>query len=105
VHILTPLDPRDTMTSGFRVHAYLARIAGQPRLRLAEGEISGVITPSVRTLADPRARREREISFATWPASKRVECVPLDDGQPLWGLTLELLDPLLRPLLAGRWHV
>jgi 8-oxo-dGTP pyrophosphatase MutT (NUDIX family) len=105
VEILAPLQPRDTMTSGFRVHGYLARIAPPARWRLAPGEIAGVITPTVRALADPAARHKRELSFATWPASKLVECVPLHDGELLWGLTLRLLDPLLPRLLAGEWAI
>jgi 8-oxo-dGTP pyrophosphatase MutT (NUDIX family) len=105
VEILTPLEPLDTRTSGFRVHPYLARITPPPRWRLAAGEITGVITPTVRALADPSIRRERELSFATWPGSRRVECVLLGEGQLLWGLTLRVLDPLLSRLLAGEWTI
>jgi 8-oxo-dGTP pyrophosphatase MutT (NUDIX family) len=105
VELLTPLEPRDTMTSGFRVHAYLARVTPPSRWRIAEGEIIAVITPTVRALADPRARNMRELSFATWPASKRVECVLLGQDELLWGLTLRLLDPLLPRLLANEWVI
>jgi 8-oxo-dGTP pyrophosphatase MutT (NUDIX family) len=105
IEILAELEPRDTRTSGFRVHPFLARIRPPRRWRLAAGEIAGVITPSVRTLADPDARRHREFSFATWPESRRVECVPLDEGELLWGLSLRLLDPLLPRLLAGEWEI
>jgi 8-oxo-dGTP pyrophosphatase MutT (NUDIX family) len=105
IEVLAELPPRDTRTSGFRVHAFLARIRPPERWRLADGEIDGVITPSVRALADPAARLQREFSFATWPASRRVEYVPLDDGAPLWGLSLRLLDPLLPRLLAGEWEI
>jgi 8-oxo-dGTP pyrophosphatase MutT (NUDIX family) len=105
VEILMPLEPRDTLTTGFRVHAYLARITPPPRWRIAAGEIVGLITPTVRALAEPSARRKRELSFATWPASKPVECVLLEDGELLWGLTLRLLDPLLPRLLAGEWAI
>jgi 8-oxo-dGTP pyrophosphatase MutT (NUDIX family) len=105
IEILASLEPRDTRTSGFRVYPFLARIAPPRQWRLAAGEIAGVITPTVRALADPSARRERELSFATWPASQRVECVPLEEDQLLWGLTLRLLDPLLPRLLAGEWDI
>jgi 8-oxo-dGTP pyrophosphatase MutT (NUDIX family) len=105
VRILTALDPVDTRTSGFRVYAFLGGIASQSTLRPAPGEISGLLTPSVRALADPSARAERELTFATWPASRRVQCVRLEKDQLLWGLTLELLDPLLRGLLCGKWSV
>jgi 8-oxo-dGTP pyrophosphatase MutT (NUDIX family) len=105
VEILTALEPLDTMTSGFRVHAYLASITPPRRWRLAAGEIKGVITPAVRTLADPAVRQERELSFATWAASRRVNCVVLDEDQLLWGVTLRLLEPLLPRLLGGEWEI
>jgi 8-oxo-dGTP pyrophosphatase MutT (NUDIX family) len=105
IEILAALEPRDTRTSGFRVYPFLARITPPRQWRLAAGEIAGVITPTVRALADPSARSKVELSFATWPGSQHVECVPLDDGQLLWGLTLRLLDPLLPRLLAGEWVI
>jgi 8-oxo-dGTP pyrophosphatase MutT (NUDIX family) len=105
VELLAALAPVDTRTTGFRVHPFLARIRPPARWRLAPGEISGVVTPTVRTLADPAARRDRLLSFASWPAPRRVEGIQLDDGHLLWGLTLRLLDPVIPRLLAGRWPV
>ena len=105
VQLLEPLQPRDTMTSGFRVHPYLARITPPPHWRIAEGEIAGVLTPTVRTLADPAARYKREVSFATWAESRWVECVVHEHGELLWGLTLRLLDSVLPRLLAGEWAI
>jgi hypothetical protein len=105
IEILESLEPRDTRTSGFRVYPFLARITPPRRWQLAAGEIAGVITPTVRALSDPSARRQRELSFPTWPASQRVEGVLLDGGQLLWGLTFRLLDPLLPRLLAGEWVI
>ena len=105
IEILASLEPLDTRTTGYRVHPYLARIV-PPRLwRLAEGEITGIITPIVHALTDPSARREHEIPFATWPMPRRVPCVMLDGEQILWGLTLRVLDSLLPRLLAGEWAI
>jgi 8-oxo-dGTP pyrophosphatase MutT (NUDIX family) len=103
IEIVASLPPLDTLTTGFRVHPYLARIWPPRRWRLAAGEITALITPAVRTLADPAVRQERELSFPSWPASLRVDCVLLDEGQILWGLTLRLLDSLVPRLLAGEW--
>jgi 8-oxo-dGTP pyrophosphatase MutT (NUDIX family) len=105
VQLLEALAPRDTMTSGFRVHAYLARIMPPPRWQIAEGEIAGVLTPTVQALVDPAVRHKRELSFATWPASRWVECVVLEQGDLLWGVSLRLLDPVLPRLLAGEWAI
>jgi 8-oxo-dGTP pyrophosphatase MutT (NUDIX family) len=104
VDILASLTPLETRTTDFRVHPYLARVR-QRELRLAPSEISGVVMPLVRELADPTRRRNRTLSFPTWPADRLVECVPVEGGHFLWGLTLRLLDPVLPRLLAGEWDI
>jgi 8-oxo-dGTP pyrophosphatase MutT (NUDIX family) len=104
VEVLASLAAIDTRTTGFRVHPYLARV--RPReWRLAPGEISGVVMPLVRSLADRSERRQRTLSFPTWTEDRLVECVPVEGGLFLWGLTLRVLDPVLPRLLAGEWDV
>ena len=105
VEVIGALPPIDTRTTGFRVHPYLARIRPPERWRLAEGEITAVITPRVHTLADPSLRREQLLSFPDWPEPRRVESLELDDGYLLWGLTLRLLEPLLQQLLNDEFAV
>jgi len=104
IEVLAALAPIDTRTTGCRVHPYLARV--RPReWQPAAGEISGVVTPLVRALADPAQRRPRTLSFPTWTEDREVECVPVAGGHFLWGLTLRLLDPVLPRLLAGEWPI
>jgi 8-oxo-dGTP pyrophosphatase MutT (NUDIX family) len=103
IEVLTPLDPLDTYVSGFRVHPFLARVDPPPEWRPAPDEIAAVVTPTVRSLADPSARYERELSAPTWLTPRRVDSVLLEGGQVLWGVTLRLLDSLLPRLLAEEW--
>jgi 8-oxo-dGTP pyrophosphatase MutT (NUDIX family) len=105
VKVIAALPPIDTRTTGFRVHPYLARIRPPGSWRPAEGEITAVITPRVRILADPSLRRERLLSFSGWPEPRRVQCLELEDGYLLWGLTLRLLEPLLPQLLRGAFAI
>jgi 8-oxo-dGTP pyrophosphatase MutT (NUDIX family) len=105
VEVIAALPPIDTRTSGFRVHPYLARIRRPERWQPAEGEITAVITPRVRMLADPSLRREQLLSFPSWPEPRRVQCLELEDGYLLWGLTLRLLEPLLPQLLRGSFAI
>jgi 8-oxo-dGTP pyrophosphatase MutT (NUDIX family) len=105
IDVLAGLEPVDTRTTNFRVHPYLARVSPRARLRTALGEISGVLTPSVRALADRAARGEQQFSFPILSEPRIVECVPLEGGYILWGLTLRLLDLVLPRLLAGEWTV
>lgn len=105
IEVLAPLEPVDARTSGFRVHPFLARISPPARWRPAAGEITAVVTPTVRALAEPSARVERTLSFPTWPESRLVDCVLIEGGHVLWGLTLRLLEPLLPRLLAREWAI
>jgi len=103
VDVVAELEPVDTHTTGFRVHPYLARIQPPARWRLAPGEIAGVVTPLLSTLTDPLARRRQTFSFPSWPEPRTVDCVALEEGQLLWGLTLRLLDGIVPRMLAGEW--
>lgn len=103
--ILSSLEPLDTRTTSFRVHPFLARITPPSSWRLDGREIVGVLAPSMRELADPGARAERELSFPTWPGTLRVPSILVDDGQVIWGLTLRVLDAILPRVLSGEWAV
>jgi 8-oxo-dGTP pyrophosphatase MutT (NUDIX family) len=105
VEVVATLPPIDTHTTGFRVHPYLARIRHPESWRLARGEIAAVITPRVRTLADPSLRREQLLSFPGWPEPRRVQCLELEGGYLLWGLTLRLLEPFLPRLLSRAFEL
>jgi 8-oxo-dGTP pyrophosphatase MutT (NUDIX family) len=105
IKIVAELAPVNTRTTGFRVHPYLARIRPPAHWQLAPGEVTSVVTPRVRTLADPTARHERLLSFPSWPAPRTVECIVLDDSHLLWGLTLRVLDAVVPRLLAGDWTI
>lgn len=105
IEVLAELSPVDTRTTGFRIQPYLARVRPPPEWRLAQGEIAGVVTPTVTALADPAARREEVFSSPNWPESRRAACVELEDGLLLWGLTLRLLDAVVPRLLNGVWAV
>jgi hypothetical protein len=69
------------------------------------GEISGIVTPRVEILVERSARREELLSFPNWPQPRRIECITLEDGHLLWGLTLRLLDAVVPRLLAGEWAI
>ena len=104
VVVLAALEPFATRSTGWRVHPFLGRIPADTTWRLQQTEIVGILTPSVRALADPTAR-------ATLPFTSRRFTEPLlvdgidVDGHVLWGMTLRLLDDLLPRLLAGEWEV
>jgi NUDIX domain len=105
IRVLAELDPLDTRPTGFRVHPFLACVRVPARWRIASGEIAAVLTPAVRSLAEPQQRSEDVFSLPSWPEPRRVERIVLDDGHVVWGLTLRLLDAVIPRLLAGDSHL
>jgi 8-oxo-dGTP pyrophosphatase MutT (NUDIX family) len=104
VEVIAELPFFDTSTTGWRVHPYLARVPADSRWRLDQAEIVGVLTPSVRALADPRARGMLPFSSLRFPEPLLVDGIDVD-GHVLWGMTLRLLDDLIPRLLGGEWDV
>lgn len=104
VEVLGALDPLDTHATGFRVHAFVGLVPGETAWHPREGEIVGVLTPAVATLADPESRRTLPFTSRQFPDGLLVEGIDVD-GHVLWGMTLRLLDDLVPRLLAGEWKV
>jgi 8-oxo-dGTP pyrophosphatase MutT (NUDIX family) len=104
VDIVAELAHFDTRATGWRVHPYLGRIAPDTRWRLDQAEIVGVLTPSVRALADPTARGMLPFSSLRFPEPLLVDGIDVE-GHVLWGMTLRLLDDLIPRLLAGEWEL
>jgi 8-oxo-dGTP pyrophosphatase MutT (NUDIX family) len=105
VEVLAALEPVDTRATGFRVHAFVARIRVPPRWTPAAGEIAAVLTPSVRELTDPPARGRADVLSPVWAGPRAVDRILLDGTHDVWGLTLRLLDLLLPRVLAGEWEI
>jgi 8-oxo-dGTP pyrophosphatase MutT (NUDIX family) len=105
ITVLAELDPHDTLTTGFTVHPFLARITESVDLKPRPGEIEGIVTPLVKAVCDPSVRREEPFWFPTWTEPVMIPCVPVEGGPLLWGLTLRLVDVIFPQLLAGRWPV
>lgn len=103
VEIVAELEELDSRATGFRVKPYLGRIVPPERWRLADAEITELLTPTVHSLADIAFHREEPISVPTWPEPRLIAGITVGEGYFLWGLTLRVLEPLLPRLLAGEW--
>lgn len=104
VEVLDALDPLDTRTTGFRVHAFVCRVPADTAWQPLPGEIAGVLTPRIGALGDPAARCTLPFTSSSYPEPLLVEGVDVE-GHVLWGLTLRLLDDVVPRLLAGDWDV
>jgi 8-oxo-dGTP pyrophosphatase MutT (NUDIX family) len=104
VDVLAELRPFDTRSTGWRVHPFLGRVAADTPWRLQESEIVGILTPSVRALAEPSARARLPFTSIRFSEPLLVDGIDVE-GHVLWGMTLRLLDDVLPRLLAGEWDV
>ena len=93
-----------TLTSGFSVAPFLARIAAPPAWRLDEREIAEVLEVPVADLARPGTRAREVMSFPTWPQPQWIPFYRIGEHK-LWGLSYRILRPLVPRLLAGEWDV
>lgn len=104
VDVFAELPPLETQATGWRVHPFLGRVPSDTSWRLQQAEIVGVLTPSVRALAEPAARGMLPFSSLRFPEPLLVDGIDVE-GHVLWGMTLRLLDDVLPRLLAGEWDV
>ena len=104
VEVLAALAPFDTRATGWRVHPFLGRVSPDTTWRLQETEIVGILTPSVRALAEPGARSKLPFTSRRFSEPLLVDGIDVE-GHVLWGMTLRLLDDVVPRLLAGEWGV
>jgi len=104
VAVLEQLPPLLTVLTRYLVHPFVGRIPAGLDWRLEPGEVVGILTPTVQTLADPAARQRLRFTSAALPDGMMVDGIALD-GHVLWGMTLRLLDDMLPRVLAGEWDL
>ena len=104
VEILERLPDSGTLTSGFRVTPFLARIDPPAAWRPDPREIAEVFDVRLADLERPRAHGEELKSFPTWKVPRLIPFYRVE-GHKLWGLTYRILRPLVPRLLAGEWQV
>lgn len=104
VRILAALPVIDTLTTGFLIHPFLARIEPPRRWRRQAGEIAEIIELNVADLARPERRGEELAEFPAWSGPQRIAFFKVGPHK-LWGASFRILEPLVPRLLAGEWDV
>jgi 8-oxo-dGTP pyrophosphatase MutT (NUDIX family) len=104
VRVLAELPIFETLTTGYRIEPFLARIARPAAWRPAAAEVAEVLEPGLADLARPEAHAETLKEFSGWPAPRRVPCLRVGPFE-LWGASYRILLPLLPRLLAGEWEI
>ena len=104
VEVLDRLPAIGTITSGFRVTPFLARIEPPAAWRLDEREVAEVLDVRLADLEHPRAHGEEMKDFPTWRVPRLIPFYRVGPYK-LWGLTYRIVKPLIPRLLKGEWKI
>jgi 8-oxo-dGTP pyrophosphatase MutT (NUDIX family) len=104
VQVLATLPIFETLTTGYRIEPFLARIARPAAWRPAPAEVAEVLEVRLADLARPEAHGETLKSFSDWPEPRRVPFLRVGPLE-LWGASYRILRPLVPRLLAGEWEI
>jgi 8-oxo-dGTP pyrophosphatase MutT (NUDIX family) len=97
VEVLEALPPVHTLTSGFVIHPFLARVRRPARWRVEAAEVAEVIELAVADLARPAARTREAIAYPGRAAPIEADCLRVGDVR-IWGATYRILAPLVERL-------
>jgi 8-oxo-dGTP pyrophosphatase MutT (NUDIX family) len=104
IEILADLPGVETMTTGFLISPFLARITPLKQWQRDEREIAEIIEVKLSELAHPEAHGEDVRQLPGWPEPRRTPFYRVGPYQ-LWGATYRILHPLLPRLLAEEWTI
>jgi 8-oxo-dGTP pyrophosphatase MutT (NUDIX family) len=102
IEVLAALPPIQTLTTGFYIAPFLARIIPPPTWRFAQPEIAEVLEVPLHHLADPANAGQEPWQLPGWPQPELIDFWRLGSYQ-LWGASYRILHPLLPRLLVGEW--
>lgn len=102
VEIITELEIIDTISTGFTIAPYLARITPPPVWTPQETEVAEILDIRVDDLLAPGIHDSRMARFRGWPEPREISFYRLGSRE-LWGATYRIVHPLLPRLLSGEW--
>ncbi|MBN1504143.1 MAG: CoA pyrophosphatase [Candidatus Eisenbacteria bacterium] len=102
VEIVEALPAMETLTTGFRIFPFLARIVRPAQWRRDSLEIAEILEVPVEEFARPEARGEEMRSFGGRPEPKLTRFFRVKNYK-LWGATYRILEPLIPRLLRREW--
>jgi len=104
IKILADLPAVETLTTGFRIVPFLARVTPPARWLCQDGEIAEVFEVKVQELARSEATGEDAANLSAWGEPLPISFYQVGPYR-LWGASFRILEPLLPRLLAGEWEV
>ena len=104
VEILQALPGVETLTTGYRISPFLARIVPPRTWQNVSEEIAEVIEVAAQDLARPEVHVEDMDDLPTWRGPRPLPFFKIGPHR-LWGATYQILRPLLPRLIAGEFRV
>jgi 8-oxo-dGTP pyrophosphatase MutT (NUDIX family) len=103
IDVLAALPPVQTLTSGFHIAPFLARITPPLTWHFQPTEIAEVLEVPLRHLIDPANAGQELWQLPGWPTPELISFWRIGPYH-LWGATYRILHQLLPRLLAGEWE-
>lgn len=104
VDVLVTLPEVVTITTGYRIVPFLARVRVNGPWKPEPREVAEVFDVRLADLALPQAHGESVEQFPEWPEPRRIEFYHLGEHR-LWGATYRILEPIVPRLLRGDWNL
>jgi 8-oxo-dGTP pyrophosphatase MutT (NUDIX family) len=102
VDIIESLPSVETISTGFRIFPFLARIVPMQRWVADENEIAEILEVSVKSLTDPTAHGDEIKLLPNFDGPQRIPFIRIGSYK-LWGATYRILQPLIPRLMKADW--
>jgi 8-oxo-dGTP pyrophosphatase MutT (NUDIX family) len=100
IDVIEALPAVETISTGFRIFPFLARIDPMQHWIPDENEIADILEVSVKSLANPNVHGEETRVLPEFPGPLRISFFRIGPHK-LWGATYRILRPLIPRLLDG----
>lgn len=102
IEVLAALPVVETVTTGFVIHPFLARVRPPAAWAPQPDEVAAVVEPAVDALLRPQARRRERIDGYPGQHGQAlvVDCLRVGELR-IWGATYRILAPVLGRLAQG----
>ncbi|MDM8561271.1 CoA pyrophosphatase [Candidatus Parabeggiatoa sp. HSG14] len=104
IEVLDKLPVVQTLTTGFRITPYLARIIPSKHWCIEEREVVEVLEVLVRDFAMPETHGEAVEQFSNCTTPQHISFYWLGLHR-VWGATYRILKPIVPRLLANEWTI
>jgi 8-oxo-dGTP pyrophosphatase MutT (NUDIX family) len=102
IDVVETLPAVETITTGFRIFPFLARVVPMRHWIPDDKEIAEVLEVPVKLLADPGVHGDEIKILPNFSGPQRIPFYRIGSYK-LWGATYRILHPLIPRLMNGEW--